>query len=55
MREQGAKILRAWSQGAMLVTLDLFTGIAGITQALQGLVAPAYYCDINAQIGRAHV
>lgn len=48
MREQGAKILRAWSQGAMLVTLDLFTGIAGITQALQGLVAPAYYCDINA-------
>lgn len=30
-----------------LVTLDLFTGIAGITHALQGVVAPAYYCDID--------
>ncbi|WIA10867.1 hypothetical protein OEZ85_011033 [Tetradesmus obliquus] len=31
----------------VLTTLDLFSGIAGITHALQGLVAPAMYCDID--------
>ncbi|KAF6252668.1 S-adenosyl-L-methionine-dependent methyltransferase [Scenedesmus sp. NREL 46B-D3] len=33
--------------GKPLVTLDLFSGIAGITHALQGIVAPAMYCDID--------
>lgn len=30
-----------------LTTLDLFSGIAGITHALQGIVEPALYCDID--------
>jgi DNA (cytosine-5)-methyltransferase 1 len=31
----------------LLRTLDLFTGIAGITHALQGIVTPVMYCDID--------
>ena len=32
---------------AMLRTLDLFTGIGGITHALRGLATPIGYCEIN--------
>jgi len=30
-----------------LVSLDLFSGIAGITKALQGICLPAAYCDVS--------
>jgi C-5 cytosine-specific DNA methylase len=31
----------------MLVSLDLFTGIAGITHALRGIATPAMYCEVE--------
>ncbi len=32
---------------APLLSLDLFSGIGGLTMSLTGLVEPLVYCDIN--------